>query len=81
MRTRFASTACHFDANTNFVRVFQLHCLNPEPSTLNPQHGPPKEKHVQTLLIALNNGNPPKEVFSELVPRLQSKDATTVLKV
>jgi hypothetical protein len=36
---------------------------------------------VQTLLIALNNGNPPREVFSELVPRLQSKDATTVLKV
>jgi len=43
------------------------------------EHGPPKEKHLQTLLTAVGEGLA-KETFYEIVQRLHSKDATTVLK-
>jgi len=85
MRTRFASTFCFcalffhlfilMKTPTLFV-VSNCTAWTLNPKHLNPQHGPPKEKHVQTLLGALNNGNPPKEVFSELIPRLQSSPCT-----
>jgi len=44
-------------------------------------HGPPKEKHVQTLLEACHHGTSSiQEILTHLFARLHEKDATVVLK-
>uniref|UniRef100_A0A7S0HDG1 ENTH domain-containing protein n=1 Tax=Hanusia phi TaxID=3032 RepID=A0A7S0HDG1_9CRYP len=43
------------------------------------EHGPPKEKHVQTLIQECQYNNSP-ELLQELAGRLHNKDATVVLK-
>lgn len=44
------------------------------------EHGPPKEKHVQTLLSMAREKQNMQAVFQELFVRLRGKDATVALK-